>query len=488
MESMYRLSISNFLTIENMSIDLSPGVQGFVGRNAAGKTNILTAIESILSGKHDKKLIKDGEKRSEIRLEEISDGEVVRSVSRIQTEQNSRLEGKGLGNAETPKRWLTTLLDEIAINPIRLISEDPVKYLKKHLPTKVKPEEVVEVSGMDINFNIQANNFGECSKAAEDIGIERRAQYKIMRHAQEIVDELRMNLPPRPEAPKKKFEEIQDEIVAVRAAKLGVKEKNSHRDTLINEVKEVHGHIDFLKDRKEEDKKRIIYLDQELLNNEQRMKDEIAQIKQKYAEMSADLSSKKSAVAQRIEVDEDNVARFISQVKEKEIVIDNTPRLSEEKFETEELRLKAEQKEIADYNSILDRYKHLNQKDQEFQNHKNHYDHLDDAYKYYAYELPKRLVNRANLPVDGLEFRDQELYVSGRHIDRLSSAERHLVAVNLAVSLAEMKGHIAVCVDGVEIMDSEKKKDFLDAIKNRGLKVIYTRHGQPENEFEVEVN
>ena len=127
----YRLHIQNFLSIKEMNLELAPGTTGFVGENAAGKTNVLTAVESILKGNHDVKLIKDGEKRSEIRLEELHEGEVVSSVSRIQTLQASRLEGRNLPPQTTPKRWLSALLDDIAINPIRLISHDPVKYLKQ---------------------------------------------------------------------------------------------------------------------------------------------------------------------------------------------------------------------------------------------------------------------------------------------------------------------------------------------------------------------
>ena len=217
MSNGYRLHIENFLTIEEMDLDLSPGVQGFVGDNAAGKTNVLTAVESILKGTHDIKMIKDGESRSEIRLEEINDGEVVTSVSRIQTEKNSRLEAKGLPPQTTPKKWLSSLLDDIAINPIRLISDDPVKYLKQHLPIKAKKSEIRSLDDMDIGFDINKNAFDECDRVSEIVKIDRLTQYQKVRHLKEVVTELKKELKPLDNEPELTREEIQkrsDELVA----------------------------------------------------------------------------------------------------------------------------------------------------------------------------------------------------------------------------------------------------------------------------------
>jgi len=229
-QSAYRLHIENFLTIDEMDLDLSPGLQGFVGENAAGKTNVLTAVESILNGTHDTRLIKDGEKRSEVRLEEIDEnGDVLASVARIQTQQASRLQGAGVSHT-SPKKWLATLMDNIAINPMRLISENPVQYLKDHLPIKVTMDEIEEISDYEIKFDLTKNAFDECDRAKDQIHIDRIAQYKLMRHAAEVIDELKKDLPPLAEdAPPYSRKDLDDKRTELKAQLLTIEEYNDAR-------------------------------------------------------------------------------------------------------------------------------------------------------------------------------------------------------------------------------------------------------------------
>lgn len=482
----YRLHIENVLTIDEMDLDLSPGVQGFVGPNAAGKTNVLTAVQAILSGKHDARLIKDGQKRSEIRLEEISDGEVLRSVSRIQTETASRLQGQGLTHT-SPKKWLTGLLDEIAINPIRLISEDPVKYLKQHLPIGVEPDEIVDAPGVTIEFNVEGNSFYECERIAEDIGVTRRAQYQIYRHAKEVADELRKNLNPLPDEPKFTQEELDKDRAEVRAKEMRIDEHNKRREEIEEHIKGTEKERDFHRSRIDDDKKRCAYLDQEVLNLEQQKKDEIAKVEAMFKERHADVEQKRSALLQRIEVDQEHVERTTKEVQKLHEAHSNTPVMTKIELEKESMQIDERAKQLRDFIELKRRHDHLAEKDADFFDAKDLYGVLDERYKWYAYDLPKRLVNRANLPVEGLEFREEELYVNDRHIDRLSSAERHIVAVKLAVALAKMKGHIAVCIDGIEILDEEHRREMMDAIKDQGLRVLYTRHGEPEYQHEIKI-
>jgi hypothetical protein len=100
--------------------------------------------------------------------------------------------------------------------------------------------------------------------------------------------------------------------------------------------------------------------------------------------------------------------------------------------------------------------------------------------------LPKKLIERAKLPVENLSFRDGELYVGDIVIHRLSTAERYLVAIKLAVALAKQKGHLAVAIDGIEVLDESSRKKFLEIVKDSGIRVLYTRHAtQPEYEHEI---
>ena len=489
MTKSYKLHIENFLTVEELDVDLSPGVQGFVGKNAAGKTNILTALQSILSGEHDEKLIKDGAARSEVRLEEIDEGEVVASVSRIQTKKSNRLASNGLPPSTTPKKWLSSLLDEIAINPIRLISEDPVKYLKQHLNIPVTQDEIQVVDGIPIDkgFDLMLNSFDECERVSGEISVSRRAQYQVMRHQQEVVEELRKNLPNMPDKPEYTREQLDDLRATLKAKELTIIEHNKAR----LELSEGRNRYALNKVEFEEkiitDCKRIEYLEKENASSEQKMKDEIAAIYAKYERERSENEKNKALLIQRIEISKESVAKVNAYVAELDKKLQETPELFMSDIMVEKEKLLNRVADITRYEEIDKRYAQLREKEAEYESAKDMHECLDTSYKYYAYELPKALVNRANLPVKGLEFREQQLYVDDRHIDRLSSAERHLVAVNLAVALAKSKGHIAICLDGIEIMDNEHRDQFLESVKDKGIKVLYTRHGQKSYDHEMEV-
>lgn len=489
MTKAYKLHIENLLTIEAMDLDLSPGIQGFVGKNAAGKTNVLTALQSILDGKHDARLIKDGEKRSVVRLEEISGDEVVASVSRIQTERNSRLDGKGLPPNTTPKKWLSTLLDEIAINPVRLISEDPVKYLKKHLPLKIQESEVIEVPTVEFSpIRFDVNAFDESDRVSEEISIARRAQYQIMRHDKEVCEELRVNLPPMPDEPERSREQLDDAKATVVAKLMTLEEQRIRRKAICSKIGAKRGYILNNQDEHEQISRSIAAFDNERERLDVARREAIRRAEEQYEREMAEVKERESVAKKSLDHNVEVCKTLRKDLVELEEQLSETPEPDESKILVEKSEIEREIQSFESYKALKQRHEHLETKQQKYHNSKDLYETLDDRFKYYAYKLPKMLIERANLPVKGLEFKEEELYVDDRHIDRLSSAERHLIAVKLAVALAKTKGHIAVCLDGIEILDDEHRKEFLDAMKDQPLKVLYTRWGQPENEHEIEVS
>jgi hypothetical protein len=111
----------------------------------------------------------------------------------------------------------------------------------------------------------------------------------------------------------------------------------------------------------------------------------------------------------------------------------------------------------------------------------------DELYKYFTYKLPQIIIGRCQLPVEGVEFREGKLYVSGTRIDLLSDTRQRIIAIQLGIKLAEMKGHKVICLDGIDGMDDEHRKEFMDIVNKANIAVVYTRWGKPEGDFEIEV-
>jgi len=149
---------------------------------------------------------------------------------------------------------------------------------------------------------------------------------------------------------------------------------------------------------------------------------------------------------------------------------------------------KAKLAEVANWKQTQSRRELIAEKEKERTAFKREHEQMDKNVKYFKYELPKKLLRRADLGVKDISFGvDNELYVADRRVDLLSETERALTVTKLALAIAKKKGVKTICLDGVEIMDKAHRDEWLGLIKNSGLKVLYTRQGKPEYEFETEV-
>jgi hypothetical protein len=229
----------------------------------------------------------------------------------------------------------------------------------------------------------------------------------------------------------------------------------------------------------------IAELKKQMGNLKVRLENDIQKINHDFESRKKDIQNRKQMNRERIEMAKETMEKYERDRETIKEEIDLTPRKSMSELDSELLELKVKVRDLMDYDELKKRWDRLNQKEQAYMDVKERHKMEDAFYKYFAYDLPRKLIERAELPVDGVEFLDDGLYVNGRHIDRMSSAERSLVVVKLAVAMAKSRGHIAVAMDGVENLDDEHQRDFMEAIKNADIRVLYTRHGQPKYDHEI---
>jgi hypothetical protein len=87
------------------------------------------------------------------------------------------------------------------------------------------------------------------------------------------------------------------------------------------------------------------------------------------------------------------------------------------------------------------------------------------------------------LPIPGLEVRGPEIYFDGVVFDRLNTAKRVEIAVEVAKLRAGTLG--LVCVDGIELLDSEAFEAFREQAINSGVQLVVTRVGDGELNIEA---
>jgi len=481
----YILSIENFLTIEKLNLDLSPGVTGLVGDNAQGKTNILTAIESILDGSHDLEKIRDGQEKSEIRLSEYEEDKLVASVSRIQTQKGNRLTGKGLEKGVTPKSFLDKLLDKRAINPLKLISGDIVGYIKQNVSPEIKDSDIPKDGYYP--FDLNANAFEECEKQAEQYEITRLATYQELKRAKEICSELLETAPALPE----KMEEKQESVDADRER---VK-KQIHTIEGIADKYDIATHrLETLTDKHTELENRITdsneteqRLQASIERNDTKFEKAIANLKERHEKANNDIKTKISMEGVIKKSTKEQMEEIIEEIGQAEKAVENSKVPSSEKLNTELAEIENRQAKIDRYKELQIQHAQIAKRKHDAEEIEKRYNFEDQLYKTFAYEIPKLLIDRCELPVKDLAFRDQKLYVGNRHIDRLSSAQRAIVASEISFAFAKQRGHIAVFIDEIQYLDFKHKKEFHEAAEKAGIRVCYTRCGKPEHPCEREI-
>lgn len=585
----YLLTIENFMSIRELSLELT-GTKGFCGPNGSGKTTVIKALQALMNGSaSNAEQIRDGEKRSLIRLEEVLDGEVTKSVTRVQTAGGARLEAKDL-DTDTPMSFLSRIIDRVAVNPVELISKDPVAYLKNHLQVDVRDDDLIATLPPGVDKLTPGKGFLDCDRIAKAYGEERVITGRELKHADEVVQELQQNLvtlPPAPITPEGLAAQEQQlvnahaEVLAARkrietqaAAMANTQDRVKLLERTVADAKanrtttaEIHGNLDMelqVKLRQISENEQRALQENELdyerekaacaaktqdaratakANTEKRRTDLEAEIARLQAQLAA-LDSDQQLAQQKITEDETRQAhdnqlayeRNVAMIKSSHQTVRTTSeqdvgkrrttlatelakldaeidgaqaRLRESREQLEGMQVEAttgiEQKEaklatdrqhvdamkreLMVWQNLEARHKQVEARVAERNKKAADYELLDTLFKHYAYELPKRLLERCALPIVGMEFRNNELYVEQdgavRHIDQLSTAQRVLVAIKLGIALAKGKGHVAICFDGIESLDANYRREFLQAAQDSGIAVIYTRCGTPEHDCET---
>lgn len=451
-----RLTIENYLKVERVELPLEPGVIGLVGDNAQGKTTILTALQELLSGKNDVSKIRQGADRAVIRIDSIEDGQVVSTVQRIQTEASSRLEAKGLKIGHTASTYLSSILSDMAVNPIDLL-DDPVEYLKKHLQVQIDradyPAEALPL--VEQVEPMQLNGFTANELVVKKLEEERLLVRKQMEQSEAVVKDLRVGMDQAPAAPQETREALEEQFRQVQQKKTELAVMAEKKAGLLRRTGEAQ---------------------HKLVTHESLIKGfdaEIADLKAKLLSAQA----RRDESAKQLEEARQQVTTF--QAEADAFQVPTSDQLNQEE---QEIRRRGEA--LKAYEQHAERKQKLEQREAEHLALAGRFDRLDQVVKQVKYDVPKQMFMRAEIGVDGISIRDGELYVGDFNANRLSTAERAVLTTKIALAIAKRKGHVAVCLDGIEVLDAEHRKELLEAATASGLCLLYTRMGSPELPFE----
>lgn len=448
--NVYELSIDNLFCVEKARIPLTPGVHGFVGKNEQGKTTILNALAELINGGNDAAKIRAGAKRAEVTLDVIRGNETVASVSRKQTEKNNTLSGKGLPIGETPANFLRQIADEVMVNPVKLVTDDPVSYLRKHLPAPLGAEDLpadFDAGLLPMDYEKEPNGFAVSAAVAKAIEEQRRQAGADMRHLETLVKEQRATLPTDKPADVPDAEELQDRRAGL-SQRIGEAQARAQNKAALEEKADQLG-------------------------------EQCSAIQERIKELESQLEAERQRLGEATERWNDAVAErdayHVADLRE---------------LEQELADVDAKIDSSKDAARIQEAFGRLEENEVKLTNAKARHARLDSQFKWFAYELPTKLLERCDLQVPGLEFRDDKLLVDGIPLANHSESRRALICVRLCIALAKARGQKAICFDGAEVMDEVHLGEFFKAAKEaeaQGMAVLYTRVGDPKYPHEREV-
>lgn len=137
-----KIAIKNILGIEAM--DINPGsVTEVAGSNGAGKTSVLEAIRAALSGGHDATLLRSGAEKGEIVLV-LDDGtEIQKTIDAAKSK--TVVKHPLYGKLPKPAEFIRRLADALALNPVSFLTapkKDRTDQFLQAIPIKITADQV----------------------------------------------------------------------------------------------------------------------------------------------------------------------------------------------------------------------------------------------------------------------------------------------------------------------------------------------------------
>lgn len=393
------------------------------GRNGSGKTSVLEAIKCVTKGGTDATLLRNGANDGEAILV-FDDGSSIRKRVTDKTQSISFRDADGKAQG-SPMTAIAQLVDAFSVNPVAFLqapAKQRVSVLLESLPTQADPARIREIVG-DPDMPVTGENaLRQIDNAYTVIFDERTGTQRAAREKEATITQLAGALPPAGAG-------ATGDPVALRAR------LNEIDDDERAEMKRIEDRLASLRTEHEskvtEMREEIAAIQSRLSTAAQEFADWQGKAAQRRADAAGEFAEQRAPVrAQLVALDADQESAIRAKATRETI--------GKMEAQAESLRQDAQRQTAA----------------------------LEALTAYKAELL-------SSLPIDGLEVRDGEIFRHGVAFDRLNKAQQ----VEIAVEIAKLRaGDLKViCVDDLEMLDSEHFEAFREQALASGLQLIVTR-------------
>lgn len=449
--SVVKLSIKNFLSISD--VEIVPGkVNQIFGKNNQGKTTILKALEFAFKGSTDGSMVKHGEENAEVIVE--LDEMTIRRRLGANGKQSVSVT-KGAFKADSPQAFLSSLFEGMSFNPLEILNpKTRTKFILKALNLKVSREELAKLSG------IPAEELPELDYQNEDalVLIERAYQYFYSRRAEanRVVAEKKKrfetyekDLPEGVEKPISKDQLLEKQNAIKEQQRELIQEKNriSANNLLIQDMKKkVERYEGELKNIDSQVQKLRENFERDMAVLEERRKNGVEALSRLQQEVpvpeeSAPIDAKSAELVQQLTVlDKEFEKHKVWEAQEKQ-------RVMVEDMEADWLRAQGEAEALSRKVEVLGR------------------------------GVKEKIMESAELPVEGLSYEGGEFGLNGASIDHLSSSLALKLSLALVKKLTDKTK--LICIDGAELLDEEAFASLKEEMGKDDYTYFFTKVGEP---------
>jgi len=449
-----RIKIRNILGIAEYEFEPGQGFTEISGRNGVGKTSVLEAVKAIARGGHDATLLTNGATEGEI-VYVLDDGmEITKAISADSTDMSVRMPG-AKRKAPRPGEIVKNLIDQLSNNPIDLLRAKPkerAKILLESMPIDVDVARLSGIVGFDVVSYPGVHGLHIIDDARKQVFDARTGTNRALDEKKKTIKQLRDVIPEGVGDVTGGEDELEAQLAAIDA------EKDA-------ELTRIDGKLSDIRKASQE---AIDQVRSTTAKGIEELRGQIAEIQQAIAHLqesgNSDVENERAKLAEiekraamqrqrTLDTHTDSRAPFMEQLSA--IRADRDAAAKREQalatIETLETELQVLVEESASQTAALSEI---------------------DTYK---------LELLAGLPIPDLEVRGEDILRNGVLFDRLNTQQQVEVAIEVAKMRAGKLG--VVCVDGLELMDSDHYSEFQEQAVASGLQFFASR--VTDGEFEV---
>lgn len=406
------LKVSDFLKLKDVEINPTH-TNIIVGKNKQGKTSILKAIMSAMTGKLDASDIRQGAEKAEI-LVDLGKYKIKRSVTEkgayvdVTTEEGFKV--------PSPQKFLTELFGStVSFNPIEFFELKPLeqkKYLLNAIDMRITQEELAKYTGEQLaGLDYEGTHALEIiAQAKEHYYTQRTTANATITQKKKVLEDLNSQLPDD-------FDPAAVNTTTIEGKRTALADFKRNADLLAMKK-----------------------------TAEAQSMSRIEKLKADLAEEEATLTGIQEEI---VSLDEKQpVEGYVAQLEEEIATLESQRDLVHTAERREEVR--------AELSTVMAQ--------QEV---------LDAAVKKLDKEAPADLMAKAKLPVEGLTIGEEGILVNDLPLANLSTSEQLRFAVQIVRQLNDQ--FKVILVDGVEALDADTFAQFLKEIEDDDFQYFLTR-------------